>query len=128
MLITCVWGGPLIWARVCLPCSLGCYIINCIWIAPKIMPALFIFSLNTAKQQGSVKGGDRQGNNCRHPRYTSRFTAGWLPLAVCLANTGKHSASSEVAARTFCPHRTVTLPSLQGVLHLCGFWCHRFSF
>jgi len=47
----------------------------------KIMPALFIFSLNTAKQQGSVKGGDRQGNNCRHPRYTSRFTAGWFAIS-----------------------------------------------
>jgi hypothetical protein len=37
----------------------------------KIVPALFMFSPNTSKQQGSVKGGDRQGNNCRHPRYTS---------------------------------------------------------
>ena len=94
----------------------------------RIMPALFIFSLNTGKQQGSVKVVMAKETTVVTRSIHHASQPGGLPLAVCHANTGKHSASSEVAARTFCTHRTVTLPSLQGVLRLCGFWCHRFSF
>jgi hypothetical protein len=111
-----------------LTCSLGCYIINCIRITARLCRSFLylVWILPSNRVQWRVVIAKETTVVTRGIHHASQ--PGGLPLAVCHSDTGKHSASSEVAGRTFCSHRTVTLPSLQGELHLCRFWCHRFAF